>query len=452
MLSSKLRSLRNKVPIPFDHLFDEKEVRLFVTKVLESGDLSSFILETVEKVDQFLDQKEAIKNFYVYYDFNDQHETNKADLLKYLYYTLGSSFYAARIITSYKLATHLTKELSSRYGKAVYGLDDFTLVSVACDGPTVTPLADIMKQVPSLSLFKLLKFTAAIPSLELDSTSAELAGSKVNGAEKGFKVFTLVTKIIDYSPELVQKINRIERDSYCEFRGKVQLAWIDSFFNPARMSLLGLMTHGIYPLAALVDFSDNNPRPFPEHIKLETSSVRDFIKDSLILTDEQFLHKYYDKKDEATAKVKMIEDFKSLVNLNTPTGFKAWESKPNRVGLVLSGRLRPTQLKRIMKHFAHAKKRLDLIHGKDSIDIPFGVRIAELTDNQKVKIYKENQVKVEQEIKKSTYSSKFVMKLTADTFDLQIDGLSHVPEKSLSEYSPSDPEEEFSDHYLYTDL
>lgn len=441
--------------IPFDHLFDKDEVLNFCSNILESRTFKDFELQTEKDIDTFFQSKAVIKNIFVFFDLDEEDNKNlKKDVEKYMLYTLGTNFLKTAVITSSNALTYISKKVIKEYGKPLYGLEDRGFVSLGCDGPLVTSLSGIMKAAPSLSLFQVMKFGAGIPTLELDSTTAQLVGFKGEKAiESGLKAFTIVTKVTDYDQEKIKRLNRIEREIYCEFRGKVRLAWNDGFFNPARLSLLGLESYMTYPLAAFVDFSQADPRPFPEdNKKLETDTVRSFLRDSLILTSDQFKNKYYNKREELDKKRAIVDEFKNLINMANKDLAISWAKTPIRVALLISPKLKPIQIRRILKHYSHAKKRLDLLFGKPAKDILFAVAIQESVVQQRINLYFENKSREFADIRKATYSSKFVMDFVASHANFSLGELAHVPEEKLADYVDAAPDHVLQDSYLYTDL
>lgn len=440
--------------MPFEHLFDREEISAFFRNTSSVTGLSQFQLKTKSDIDHFLDSQKSrasIKNVFLLYDQDDSIAIKQ--MTKYFYYTLGSIFVKSAYITDSKLLPYLADLVLKEYGKPLYGTDDKTLISLACDGPHVVSLDAYEKLASTLTMFQTMKLAAGIPSLELDSTAAQMAGVDHDGSiDLGLRIFTIVTKIIDYNQDMIKKINRIEREIYCEFRGKVRITWVDGYFNPARMNLLGLEPHMSYPLAAFVDFSAANPKPYPERKAIESSDIRSFLRDSLSLTDEQFKNKYYNDLDDLRAKRSIVASYKSLLCINSQKHADLWKVAKNRVAVLISAKLKAVQINRIVKHFAHAKKRLDMLFGKESTNIVFGIAIQDKVEKQKLMIYKDGSLLATEEIRRSTYSAKSVMEFVAQYMAFKIDEYSHVPEDVVASYINRDPQYALTDEYLYTDL
>ena len=460
----KLFALSLGFVTPYEHLFVQDEVINFVKRIQKTKSLDNFILKTEAQVEEFLNKPTNIKHVFYFFDLaeNDPDDDSKKDqIMAYMLTTLASDFLDTRIVTSMKIASTLTQSVAKKYQKNIPSPDEFSLLEISCGKPLYVLLTPLANQMHNVTLTQFLRYVANVPSMELDKTSAGLAVSRSEKQEsgKGKLVFTISTKITDYS-EVNKRINSWLRELYCDFRSNVHLAWVDTFFNPARLSLMGhnpsqkyfLISDHRLPLGALVDFTSENPYPMPENMHLTTSNIKEFINDCILLKDNDLKKKYYNRTDELAEKRSIIKEFKHLYDSEDVTEGSLPKSNPNKITINLSDKLSGNQIRQILRHVAHARRRLELIGGKSMKGIGFGISISPKNDNQTVDVVKDHKLVVESPISKLSFNAKYLMKEVSKAFQkLPLDELSHIPEERLAEFEAHESGAT-DESYLYDDL
>jgi hypothetical protein len=462
----KLYVLSQQIVIPYNHLFVKDEVITFISRIKQVTSIEDFVISNIGHIEKALKDERTIKNIiFIYKDEAEDEETDKKEMiLAYMMNSLTSTFAMSRLVTSRKVADQLMQKVNAAMKLSLSVPDDMTLLNLACGTTQYVSIEKIAQTHKDLNLVQLLNFAANTPSLELDKVIAGLAGSgnrTENDPAPGVKTFTIAINLSDPSQEIHKMVNSILRGLYCDFRDNVKLTWVDAYFNPARVAMMGHNPGSPLPMASFVDFGAKKPSPFPTNIKISLETIRTFISDSIKLSHSDFLIKYYEVNKELLSKRKIISEYKGLKDLEDPTEKGVIRSNPFRVELYLGSSLQSNHIRRMLRHFAHTKKRLELLRSTAPAEVlpalkslAFGVSITD-QNTLSLKILQKTELKTIN-LDKDTYNAEKLLSVVAGVFGLPLDEYSHVPEDKLEAYL-SQKQDSSSDQipaeiYLYQDL
>lgn len=461
----KLFVLSQQIVIPYNHLFVKEEVITFISRIKQVTALEDFIISTPSHIEKIMKDERSIKNiFFLFKDEADDEETDKRDMiLAYMMNSLSSTFMMTRVVTSRKIADQLIQRVNSAFKEVLPVPEDMTLLNLACGTTKYLSLEKMSKSYTNLNLVQLMSLVANTPSLELDKVSAGLAGSgnkTDQDVTPGVKTFTIAVNVNDKSQELHKMVNSILRGLYCDFRDTVKLTWVDAYFNPARLAMMGHTPGTQLPVASFVDFGAKKPSPFPTNIKISLETIRTFISDSLKLNHADFLVKYYEVDKVSLSKRKIIAEFKGLRDLEDPTQLGVIQASPARVDLYLSTEMQANHIRRALRLLAHTKQRLEMLRGSAPAavltilkSLGFSVSIKE-SNQFSLRIMKPGSSSKTIPLNREEYDAAKLLSLIAGEIGLPIDEYSHVPEDKLESYLSQTQDGRLvkSETYLYEDL
>lgn len=448
----KLFAFHQQTIIPYENLFVKSDVLSFAKQIKSVKSLDQLTLDSSAGIEKFLNGPEEIKTVLFFYELDEDNQDVQEMIRVYILSTMSSTFQKTRLITKKKFGDEISTIVSKVTKKPVPMPEDYSILSISCDSPVYTSLQYLSTKLKQVTLPQLIKFAANLPTLELDKLLAGIAGNKTSPDDiHGTKVFAIANNILDYG-SINQKINQIERELYCDFRGQVRFVWSDAFFNPARLSLLGHTPSLNFPLGAFVDFSDTRPRPMPESLKLTPSTVKEFITDALKMDDHRFHRKYYLVEDKLLTLRELIKEFKGISDIDDPEVKAVALAQPNKITINLSSELSANQVRRLIKHLAHAKRRLELLGGRALNTFAFCVSI-DNRDKQTIELVKDHKKGSVYPVTKETYGAALLMKIISKEFGFSfVDELSHLPEEKLDQFISQEGGYETKEAYLYDDL
>lgn len=459
----KLFVLSQQIVIPYNHLFVKEEVLTFINRIKQVSSLEDFVLANPSHIEKLLKDERQIKNvFFIFKDEADDEETDKRDMvLAYMMNSLSSTFVMSRLVTSRKIADQLIQKVNGQMKGSLPVPEDMTLLNLACGTTKYVSLEKVASTYKDLNLVQLMNFVANTPSLELDKVSAGLAGSGNKTDQEnapGVKTFSIAVNLIDPNQEVHKMVNSILRGLYCDFRDTVKLSWVDAYFNPARLAMMGHTPGSTMPVASFVDFGAKKPSPFPTNIKITLETIRTFIQDSLKLSHTDFLMKYYEVDKALLVKRKIITEFKGLRDLDDPTQLGVIKASPARVDFFIGTDIQSNHIRRIIRHFAHTKKRIEHLRGAAPASIVptlksllFCVSIKEQNEFS-VRIVQKGEVKTIN-LKREDYDAAKLLSVVAGEFGLPVDDYSHVPEDKLEAFlAQHGAGQVAAETYLYHDL
>lgn len=178
-------------------------------------------------------------------------------------------------------------------------------------------------------------------------------------------------------------------------------------------------------------------------------NLQKFLRDALVLDDRNFKLKYLvsEKEKALERKKSLIGSFKGLQQFEEST---ADAQTKTAVIVFISQELTVNQIVTILKHFAHARRRVQIISQKVYSNLSFLASIGDYP-RQSLEIRQAGQPVQVDLLNLHTYSARWILQKLSDKLRLPVDEYSHIPEEKLDLVYRAE-EKGGDDDYLYDDL